>query len=76
MAIAAVAAVVVLLVYGKKFDRVVEREQRRSARLGALKKESAVVDVQPVVEVVPASEVSAIEQTKVDEPVIDEQKAE
>lgn len=76
MAIAAVAAVVVLLVYGKKFDRVVEREQRRSARLGALKKESAVVDVQPAVEVVPASEVSAIEQTKVDEPVIDEQKAE
>lgn len=56
MAIAAFSAVVVLLSFAKKFDRAVEREQRRSARLGALKKESLVVDKQPAIEVVPAVE--------------------
>lgn len=64
MAIAAVAAVVVLLVYGKKFDRVVEREQRRSARLGALKKESAVVDVQPAIVVAPTTDSQVTEDQK------------
>lgn len=48
VAIAAVAVVVVLLFYAKIFDRASEREQRRSARLSALKKEEdKVVDEQP-----------------------------
>lgn len=82
MAIAAVAAVVVLLVYGKKFDRVVEREQRRSARLGALKKESAVVDVQPAIVVAPVEESKTPKVTVVevapttDSQVTEDQKAE
>lgn len=53
MAIAAFASVVVLLSFAKKFDRAVEREQRRSARLGVLKKDSLVVDEQPAIEVKP-----------------------
>ena len=43
IAIAAVAAVIVLLAYAKTFDRASDREQRRSARLSALKKEEKVV---------------------------------
>lgn len=46
IAIAVVAAVVVMLFYAKRFDRASEREQRRSARLNALKKEEKVVDTQ------------------------------
>ena len=46
IAIAVVAAVVVLLFFAKIFDRASEREQRRSARLSALKKEEKVVDEQ------------------------------
>ena len=46
IAIAVTAAVVVLLFYAKIFDRASEREQRRSARLSALKKEEKVVDEQ------------------------------
>ena len=46
IAIAAVAAVVVLLFNAKVFDRASEREQRRSARLNALKKDDKVVDEQ------------------------------
>jgi len=46
IAIAVVAAVVVMLFYAKRFDRATEREQRRSARLNALKKEEKVVDTQ------------------------------
>ena len=46
IAIAVVAAVVVMLFYAKRFDRASEREQRRSARLNALKKEERVVDTQ------------------------------
>ena len=42
-AIGAVAGVVVMLFYAKTFDRASEREQRRSARLNALKKEEKVV---------------------------------
>ena len=46
IAIGAIAAVVVMLFYAKRFDRASEREQRRSARLNALKKEEKVVDTQ------------------------------
>ena len=47
IAIGAVAAVVVMLFVAKVFDRATEREQRRSARLDALKKEdNKVVDTQ------------------------------
>ena len=45
--IGAVAAVVVMLFFAKTFDRASEREQRRSARLNALKKEEKVVAEQP-----------------------------
>ena len=57
IAIGAVAAVVVMLVFAKTFDRASEREQRRSARLNALKKdeEKVVAEQQPeVVEAKPA----------------------
>ena len=47
IAIAGVAATVVLLVFAKTFDRASDREQRRSARLSALKKtDEKVVDEQ------------------------------
>ena len=46
IAIGVVAAVVVMLFFAKSFDRVADREQRRSARLNALKKEEKVVDEQ------------------------------
>ena len=51
IAIGAVAAVVVMLVFAKTFDRASEREQRRSARLNALKKdeEKVVAEQQPEV---------------------------
>ncbi len=57
VAIGAVAAVVVMLFFAKRFDRASEREQRRSARLNALKKEEekVVAEQQPeVVEAKPA----------------------
>lgn len=43
IAIAAVAAVIVMLIFAKTFDRASDREERRSARLSALKKEEKVV---------------------------------
>ena len=46
IAIGVVAAVVVMLVFAKTYDRAADREQRRSARLNALKKEEKVVDEQ------------------------------
>lgn len=46
IAIAVVAAVAVMLFYAKRFDHASEKEQRRSARLSALKKEEKVVDTQ------------------------------
>ena len=47
IAIGVVAAVVVMLFFAKTYDRVADREQRRSARLNALKKqEEKVVDEQ------------------------------
>ena len=46
--IGVVAGVVVMLFFAKVYDRATEREQRRSARLDALKKnEEKVVDTQP-----------------------------
>ena len=64
VAIAVVAGVVVMLVYAKIFDRAADREQRRSARLAALKKEDKVVAEQKP-EVV---EEKVEEQPKVEEP--------
>ena len=46
-AIGVVAGVVVALFFAKTYDRAADREQRRSARLSALKKEEKVVDQQP-----------------------------
>ena len=46
IAIGVVAAVIVMLVFAKTYDRAADREQRRSARLNALKKEEKVVDEQ------------------------------
>ena len=46
VAIGVVAAVVVMLAFAKTFDRAADREERRSARLSALKKEEKVVDTQ------------------------------
>ena len=46
IAIGVVAAVVVMLFFAKTYDRAADREQRRSARLNALKKEEKVVDEQ------------------------------
>lgn len=43
IAISVVAAIIVLLIYAKKFDRATERERRRSIRLGALRKKNKVV---------------------------------
>ena len=46
IAIAVVAGVVVMLFFAKVYDRATEREQRRSARLSALKQNDKVVDEQ------------------------------
>ena len=62
VAIGAVAAVIVLLIYAKTFDRASDREQRRSARLSALKKtdEKVVSEQKPeVVSEAPAEEAKA-----------------
>ena len=58
IAIGVVAAVVVLLFYARVFDRASEREQRRSARLSALKKEDdkVVSEQQPEVVEAPQAE--------------------
>ena len=48
IAIAVVAAVIVMIIYAKTFDKAADREQRRSARLNALKKDDdKVVAEQP-----------------------------
>ena len=51
-----VAGVAVMLIFAKTFDRASEREQRRSARLNALKKEEKVVAEQPAEVVEPKAE--------------------
>ena len=48
VAIGVVAGVVVMIIYAKTFDKAADREQRRSARLSALKKEEKVVSEQKV----------------------------
>ena len=59
VAIAVVAAVIVMIIYAKTFDKAADREQRRSARLSGLKKEEKVVAEQKpeVVEEKPVEEV-------------------
>lgn len=55
--IGVVAGVAVMLIFAKTFDRASEREQRRSARLNALKKEEEkVVAEQPAEVVEPKAE--------------------
>lgn len=63
--IGVVAGVVVLIIYAKTFDRAADREQRRSARLSALKKEEPVVSTQQA-EVVeePAPQPAPVEEEK------------
>ena len=46
IAIGVVAAVIVMIVFAKTYDRAADREQRRSARLNAIKKDQKVVSEQ------------------------------
>ena len=88
IAIGAVAAVVVMIIFAKTFDRAADREQRRSARLSGLnKKEDKVVaeqkpevveekpEEQPEVEE-PAPEEAPVEEPVQEEPQSEEQPAE
>lgn len=52
--IGVVAGVAVMLIFAKTFDRATEREQRRSARLNALKKDDDKVVAEQPAEVVEA----------------------
>lgn len=70
--IGVIAGVTVMIIYAKTFDRAADREQRRSARLSALKKEEPVVAAQEA-EVV---EEPAPQEEKVEEPAAEEAKAE
>ena len=55
--IGVVAGVAVMLIFAKTFDRATEREQRRSARLNALKKDDEkVVAEQPAEVIEPKAE--------------------
>jgi type II secretory pathway component PulF len=55
--IGVIAGVAVMLIFAKTFDRATEREQRRSARLNALKKDDEkVVAEQPAEVVEPKAE--------------------
>ena len=76
IAIAVVAAVIVMIIYAKTFDKAADREQRRSARLSGLKKEEKVVAEQKpeVVEEKPAEEVK--EEPVQEEPQSEEQPVE
>ena len=78
-AIGVVAGVTVMILSAKTFDRAADREQRRSARLSAIKKEEKVVDEQQpeVVEEQPSEptvEEPAVEEAPAEQPV--EQPAE
>ena len=59
--IGVVAGVIVMIIFAKTFDRAADREQRRSARLSALRKEEKVVSEQPaeVVKEAPQAEEKA-----------------
>ncbi len=84
IAIGAVAAVVVMIIFAKTFDRAADREQRRSARLSGLnKKEDKVVAEQKpeVVEEKPeeqpkVEEPAPVEEVPVEEPVQEEPQSE
>ena len=79
MAIGAVAGVAVMIVFAKTYDKAADREQRRSARLNALKKEEKVVDEQQpevVEEPAPVVEEKPAEEPKAEEPVQEEVPAE
>ena len=71
MAIGAVSGVVVMIIFAKTYDKAMDREQRRSARLNALKKEDdkVVAEQEPEVanEPAPAVEEKPVEQS-VEEP--------
>ena len=54
IAIGVLAGVAVMLIFAKTFDRATEREQRRSARLNALKKDDDKVVAEQPAEVVEA----------------------
>ena len=68
IAIGAVAAVVVMIIFAKTFDRAADREQRRSARLSGLnkKEEKVVAEQKPEVVEEPAP---AVEEKPAEEPV-------
>ena len=77
-AIGVVAGVVVALFFAKTFDKAADREQRRSARLNALKKEEKVVDSQEATftnDQAPQEETPA-EEPKAEEPQPEEAPAE
>ena len=87
IAIGAVAMSVVMIIFAKTFDRAADREQRRSARLNAIKKdqeakvvaeqkaevveETKPVEEQPKVEE-PAQEEAPVEEAQPEEPVQEE----
>ena len=73
IAIGAVAACVVMIIFAKTFDRAADREQRRSARLSALNKKEDKVVAEQKPEVV---EEKPVEQPKVEEPAPEEVPAE
>ena len=71
MAIGAVAGVVVMIAFAKTYDKAADREQRRSARLSALKKEDDKVVAEQKPEVV---EDKPAEEPVKEEPVQEEQE--
>ena len=74
-AIGAVAMSAVMIIFAKTFDRAADREQRRSARLNAIKKDQeAKVVTEQKAEVV--EEPKQEEQPKVEEPAPEEAPAE
>ena len=72
--IGVIAGVAVMIIFAKTFDRAADREQRRSARLSAIRKEEPVVATQQaeVVEEAPAVQ----EETASEEAPAQEQKSE
>ena len=74
--IGVVAGVIVMIIFAKTYDRAADREQRRSARLNAIKKEEKVVDEQKpeVVEEQPVEEPAPtpVEERPVEEPAQEE----
>ena len=69
--IGVVAGVFVMIIYAKTYDRAADREQRRSARLNAIKKEDKVADEQKpevVEEPTPVEEEQPVQEEKAEEP--------